>query len=205
MSQADACTTGPGTGPAVGDGQRELPPGTPPCTRQKVPAPQRLRSSAAAGPAAHGAEKSNLSLKQFTVGRKDVRKLSPHELIAALSLWCLDKLEDLSVADHRALLELNIHFLSVKAMTDDLKDSTHVSYDTAIQGKAETYGLLPSESLPEAHQGASVIHYGAQHMKTKTKRGTTTGNKRGGMNGEAANGHASTGIGRLQVGEKVPL
>ena len=76
------------------------------------------------------------ALKHYTVANKDVRKLN---------LWCLD-IDGLTLRDHRAFLE-HLHFLSVRAMTDDFKDAAHVAYDTAICKKAQVHGFATFRKL----------------------------------------------------------
>ena len=110
--------------------------------------------------------RSKWSLKKFTVAGKEVKRLNPHELIAASTLWLAGQ-ENLTCKDMLAMFE-HIHFLSVRAMTDDFRDAAHVAYDTAIRKKAEVLGF---SAFTEAHTGASVIHYGQQQLKVK--KGTT--------------------------------
>ena len=56
--------------------------------------------------------------------------LNAYELIGASIRWFLS-IEGLNMNDVRAFLE-HIEFLSVRAMHDDFKDSTHVEYDLAV-------------------------------------------------------------------------
>ena len=75
-------------------------------------------------------------------------------------MWVMGQ-ENLTKKDLLAMME-HLHFLSVRAMTDDFRDAAHVAYDTAIRKKAEVLGF---SAFTEAHTGASVIHYGKQQLK----------------------------------------
>ena len=105
-----------------------------------------------------------------------MKRLNPHELVAASTLWVMGQ-ENLTRKDLLAMME-HLHFLSVRAMTDDFRDAAHVAYDTAIRKKAEVLGF---SAFTEAHTGASVIHYGQQQLKNK-KGTTSTGASRKGSN-----------------------
>lgn len=107
-------------------------------------------------------KRSKWSLKRFTVGAKEVRKLNAYELMGASILWLLD-IDDLNVVDYKAFLE-HMHFMTVRAMHDDFKDSAHVEYDTAIRKMAESMGFA---AFSKAQNGTSVLHYGAQNMRPK--------------------------------------
>ena len=122
--------------------------------------------------------RSKWSLKKFTVAGKEVKRLNPHELVAASTLWVMDQ-ESLTRKDLLAMME-HIHFLSVRAMTDDFRDAAHVAYDTAIRKKAEVLGF---SAFTEAHTGASVIHYGQQKLKYKKGTTSTGASKKGGNSG----------------------
>ena len=68
--------------------------------------------------------------------------------------------------DAKAFLE-HIEFISVQAMHDDFKDSTHIEYDTAIRRLAESLGF---EAFSQSHSGISVKYYGAQNMKSSASK-----------------------------------
>ena len=98
-----------------------------------------------------------------------MRKLNAYELIGASVLWCLD-IAELTVADLRAFLD-HIYFIAIRAMHDDFKDAAHVEYDAAIRKLAEAHGFAAFSKL---YNGASVIHYGAQNMRTKRQGGAVS-------------------------------
>ena len=106
-------------------------------TEDSVPSRDR-KSSRSSSSTRHRRRK--WALKHYTVANKEIRKLNPHGLKAAVILWCLD-IDGLTLRDHRAFLK-HLHFLSVRAMTDDFKDAAHVAYDTAICKNVEVYGFI---------------------------------------------------------------
>ena len=75
-------------------------------------------------------------------------------------------IEGLNMNDAKAFLE-HIEFISVRAMHDDFRDSTHIEYDTAIRRLAESLGF---EAFSQSHSGISVKYYGAQNMKSKASK-----------------------------------
>ena len=119
--------------------------------------------------------RSKWTLKRYTVGSKDVKKLNAYELLGAAISWCMD-IPDLTTKDYHAFLE-HLRFIAIRAMHDDFKDSAHVEYDTAIRKIAETWGFAAFSS---AHNGMSVIHYGAQNMRTKKLANPAGGGRRTG-------------------------
>ena len=136
----------------------------------RTPSGSRSRSSSA-----ERRRRSKWSLKRFTISSKEVKKLNAYELLGAAISWCLD-IPDLTTKDYHALLE-HLRFIAIRAMHDDFKDSAHVEYDTAVRKAAETWGFAAFSS---AHNGMSVIHYGAQNMRTKKPVTTVGGGRRTG-------------------------
>ena len=69
----------------------------------------------------------------------------------------------MSVADHRALLN-HINFLANRAMHNDFVDQAHTQYDEAVRKLAENIGFA---AFAKENRTLSVIHYGAQNMRSK--------------------------------------
>ena len=51
----------------------------------------------------------------------------------------------------------HLNFISISAMHDDFRDSTHGEYDMAVQRLVETVGF---EAFSKAYAGLSVVDYG---------------------------------------------
>ena len=94
------------------------------------------------------------------VSGKDVRRLNPHELIAASCLWCRD-IQELTRADNRAFIE-HIYFISIHTKDDYFKDSAHVDYVLSVHRSAEYAGFATFSKLCDSK---SVVHYGTQNAK----------------------------------------
>ena len=123
----------------------------------------RRRSSSSSGSRSSSRRRrSKWSLKRFTPGKKDLKRVNCYELICATTQWA-SGIKELSVADLRALMD-HINFLANRAMHNDFIDQAHTDYDEAIRKLAEEVGFA---AFAKENRGISVIHYGAQNMRSK--------------------------------------
>ena len=112
--------------------------------------------------------RSKWSLKNYTIGGKEVRKLNAYELLGATMLWCSD-IPDLSTYDYRAMIQ-HMNFICNRARDDHFKDCAHVEYDSAIRKLAEREGFA---AFSRRNAGESIVHYGTQNSRPVTKQKAT--------------------------------
>ena len=126
--------------------------------------------------------RSKWSLKNYTIGGREVRKLNGYELLGATTLWCLD-IPDLSGPDYRAILQ-HINFICNRARDDHFKDCAHVEYDNAIRKLAEIDGFAAFTRL---YSGESIVHYGTQNSRPggRAKVGSVAGTRKRSPGGPA--------------------
>ena len=108
--------------------------------------------------------RSKWSLKNYTIGGKEVRKLNGYELLGSTMLWCLD-IPELSRYDYRAIIQ-HMHFICNRARDDHFKDCAHTEYDSAIRKMAEFEGFA---AFSRRNAGESIVHYGTQNSRPVTK------------------------------------
>ena len=135
---------------------------------------RRRRRSSSSSTSSSRRRQSKWSLKKFTMGGKEPRKLNGYEVICATTRWALG-LKGLRMADYRAMFE-HINFISGRAVDNDFADVAHAEYDIAIRKQAEEMGFA---AFATANQATSIVHYGSQNLRTrKATAGSTLGRRR---------------------------
>lgn len=116
--------------------------------------------------------KSKWTLKNHTEDKKEVRKLSIAELQEASCLWFLS-LDGVTLKDAQSLFS-HLAYMASKAKHELFKDTAHTRYDTAIRKMAEKEGFA---AFTAGNAAASLIHYGHEAIRAKTKSSVTTAAK----------------------------
>ena len=124
---------------------------------------RRARSTSRSRSTSSKRRRSKWSLKRFTIGGKEVRKLNAYELMLASITWC-QSIEGLSIVDMRAFLD-HMALIANRAMHDDFKDGAHYEYDCTIRKMAEKLGFA---AFSRENQGTSITHYGTQNLRPRS-------------------------------------
>ena len=132
-------------------------------TRGRSKERRRGRSTSRSRSTSSKRRRSKWSLKRFTIGGKEVRKLNAYELILASISWC-QSIEGLSIVDMKAFLD-HMALIANRAMHDDFKDGAHYEYDCAIRKMAEKLGFA---AFSRDNQGTSITHYGTQNLRPRS-------------------------------------
>lgn len=120
-------------------------------------------------PSGERRKKSKWSIKRHTTDKKEIKKLSPHELVEASGKWVLDR-DDMTIEDYQSFIK-HIVFLSSKAKCDKFVDSCHVQYDLAVRKRAVKEGF---KAFTAGDQECSVAVYSIENLRSRAGTKHTT-------------------------------
>jgi len=103
--------------------------------------------------------RSKWSLKRYTIDNKEVRKLSPWEIVEA-TCETLD-IDLMTTKDHRALL-VHLGFLAQRAKNDVFKESAHAEYDLTVRKRALREGF---EAFRTGNEFAAISRYNYDNLR----------------------------------------
>lgn len=127
--------------------------------------------------------RSKWSIRRYLEDRKDLKKLSPFELIESSCSWVLDK-KDIDVQDLRRVVK-HIKYISGRAKSGQFQDRAHASYDLAIRKLATTDGY---EAFGAGNAEVALQYYAFEYMRGHSSKGAYGGVK---------NSHANTNTKQL--------
>lgn len=119
-------------------------------------------------------QRSKWSIRRYLEDRKDLKKLSPFELIESSCGWVLDK-KDLDLQDLRRFVK-HIKYMSGKAKSGRFLDQAHASYDLAIRKLAVTDGY---DAFCAGNPELALRYYAFESMRTQNAKSSASGSKYG--------------------------
>lgn len=129
-------------------------------------------SSSARSTSQEKKKRSKWSIRRYLEDRKDLKKLSPFELVESSCSWVLDK-KDVDVHDLKRFI-MHLKYVASKAKSGQFTDKAHASYDLAIRKLAVDNGF---DAFCAGNPELALQYYAFESMRGYTAKGGSHGAK----------------------------